>query len=183
MHTGRQNCGSPLVKMVEPPGETPGLTYCRRGYVNNRNSYGRKCIATVLGEDMVRGPEAELEAGEEKMVTRLKLLKLSWNLKPEQRTSSRICWRSMHNCTPLDLDRDLIWSYQNILTDEMFWRRRAHARFKQHIDLEKRMVTFGQSNQAMLSTRSVADTTLLLQDIMAWARGWINEVYIFCAWT
>ena len=30
-------------------------------------------------------------------------------------------------------------------TDEFFWRRRAHPNFKQHIDLEKRVVKMGKT--------------------------------------
>ncbi|KAF3844332.1 hypothetical protein F7725_007495 [Dissostichus mawsoni] len=41
-------------------------------------------------------------------------------------------------------------------TDEIFWRRRAHPNFKQHIDLEKRVVKMGKTNRTMFSTYVVA---------------------------
>uniref|UniRef100_A0A3Q2ZHQ4 Adenylate kinase 7b n=1 Tax=Kryptolebias marmoratus TaxID=37003 RepID=A0A3Q2ZHQ4_KRYMA len=41
-------------------------------------------------------------------------------------------------------------------TDEIFWSRRAHPSFQQHIDLEKRVVKIGKSNRALLSTYVVA---------------------------
>ncbi|XP_044023748.1 adenylate kinase 7 isoform X2 [Siniperca chuatsi] len=41
-------------------------------------------------------------------------------------------------------------------TDEIFWRRRAHPNFKQHIDLEKRVVKMGKTNRALFSTYVVA---------------------------
>ncbi|XP_071327324.1 adenylate kinase 7 isoform X2 [Trachinotus anak] len=41
-------------------------------------------------------------------------------------------------------------------TDEIFWRRRAHPNFKQHIDLEKRVVKMGKTNRKMFSTYVVA---------------------------
>ncbi|XP_029349881.1 adenylate kinase 7 [Echeneis naucrates] len=37
-------------------------------------------------------------------------------------------------------------------TDEIFWRRRAHPNFKQHIDLEKRVVKMGKTNRTLFST-------------------------------
>ncbi|XP_018553227.1 adenylate kinase 7 isoform X3 [Lates calcarifer] len=41
-------------------------------------------------------------------------------------------------------------------TDEIFWRRRAHPSFKQHIDLEKRVVKMGKTNRTLFSTYVVA---------------------------
>ncbi|XP_029316095.1 LOW QUALITY PROTEIN: adenylate kinase 7 [Cottoperca gobio] len=41
-------------------------------------------------------------------------------------------------------------------TDEMFWRRTAHPSFKQHIDLEKRVVKIGTTNSTLFSTYVVA---------------------------
>uniref|UniRef100_A0A1A7YRV3 Adenylate kinase 7b n=1 Tax=Iconisemion striatum TaxID=60296 RepID=A0A1A7YRV3_9TELE len=43
-----------------------------------------------------------------------------------------------------------------LLTDEMFWRRKAHPSFVQHLDLEKRVVRLGKSNPALFSTYVVA---------------------------
>ncbi len=42
-------------------------------------------------------------------------------------------------CAVLQEDLDLPF------TDEMFWRRRAHPNFKQHIDLEKRVIKIGKT--------------------------------------
>ncbi|XP_063765766.1 adenylate kinase 7 isoform X2 [Eleginops maclovinus] len=41
-------------------------------------------------------------------------------------------------------------------TDEIFRRRRAHPNFRQHIDLEKRVVKMGKSNRTLFSTYVVA---------------------------
>ncbi|XP_026211397.1 adenylate kinase 7b isoform X2 [Anabas testudineus] len=41
-------------------------------------------------------------------------------------------------------------------TDEIFWRRRAHPNFKQHIDVEKRVVKMGKTNRTLFSTYVVA---------------------------
>ncbi|XP_026186698.1 adenylate kinase 7 isoform X2 [Mastacembelus armatus] len=41
-------------------------------------------------------------------------------------------------------------------TDEIFWRRKAHPNFKQHIDLEKRVVKMGKTNRTLFSTYVVA---------------------------
>uniref|UniRef100_A0A3Q4BSN9 Uncharacterized protein n=1 Tax=Mola mola TaxID=94237 RepID=A0A3Q4BSN9_MOLML len=41
-------------------------------------------------------------------------------------------------------------------TDELFWCRRAHPNFKQHIDLEKRVVKMGKTNKTLFSTYVVA---------------------------
>ncbi|XP_027134488.1 adenylate kinase 7 [Larimichthys crocea] len=41
-------------------------------------------------------------------------------------------------------------------TDEIFWRRRAHPNFNQHIDLEKRVVKMGKTNRTLFSTYVVA---------------------------
>ncbi|XP_022606495.1 adenylate kinase 7 [Seriola dumerili] len=41
-------------------------------------------------------------------------------------------------------------------TDQIFWRRRAHPSFKQHIDLEKRVVKMGKTNRTLFSTYVVA---------------------------
>ncbi|KAM9341251.1 adenylate kinase 7 [Symphorus nematophorus] len=42
------------------------------------------------------------------------------------------------------------------VTDEIFWRRKAHPNFKQHIDLEKRVIKLGKTNKSLLSTYVVA---------------------------
>ncbi|KAM4542661.1 adenylate kinase 7 [Odontesthes bonariensis] len=42
------------------------------------------------------------------------------------------------------------------LTDEIFWRRRAHPNFAQQLELEKRVVKLGKTNRALLSTYVVA---------------------------
>ncbi|XP_054469711.1 adenylate kinase 7 isoform X2 [Anoplopoma fimbria] len=42
------------------------------------------------------------------------------------------------------------------LTDEMFWRRRAHPNFKSYIDLEKRVVKIGKTKRTLFSTYVVA---------------------------
>uniref|UniRef100_A0A3B4ZD72 Adenylate kinase 7 n=1 Tax=Stegastes partitus TaxID=144197 RepID=A0A3B4ZD72_9TELE len=41
-------------------------------------------------------------------------------------------------------------------TDEIFWSRRAHPNFEQHIDLEKRVVKMGKTNRKLFSTYVVA---------------------------
>ncbi|XP_069392386.1 adenylate kinase 7 [Paralichthys olivaceus] len=41
-------------------------------------------------------------------------------------------------------------------TDEIFWRRRAHPNFRQHIDLEKKVVKMGKTNRTLFSTYVVA---------------------------
>uniref|UniRef100_A0A3Q1F4X7 Adenylate kinase 7b n=1 Tax=Acanthochromis polyacanthus TaxID=80966 RepID=A0A3Q1F4X7_9TELE len=41
-------------------------------------------------------------------------------------------------------------------TDEIFWSRRPHPNFKQHIDLEKRVVKMGKTNRMLFSTYVVA---------------------------
>ncbi|XP_056249717.1 adenylate kinase 7 [Seriola aureovittata] len=41
-------------------------------------------------------------------------------------------------------------------TDQIFWRRRAHPSFKQHIDLEKKVVKMGKTNRTLFSTYVVA---------------------------
>ncbi|XP_028995879.1 adenylate kinase 7 [Betta splendens] len=41
-------------------------------------------------------------------------------------------------------------------TDEIFWRRRAHPNFTQHIDLEKRVVKMGKTDRRLFSTYVVA---------------------------
>ncbi|XP_068608564.1 adenylate kinase 7 [Brachionichthys hirsutus] len=42
------------------------------------------------------------------------------------------------------------------LTDELFWRRRAHPNFQQHIELEKRVVKMGKTNKTLFATYVVA---------------------------
>ncbi|KAL7379819.1 hypothetical protein ABVT39_006530 [Epinephelus coioides] len=42
------------------------------------------------------------------------------------------------------------------VTDEIFWRRRAHPNFKPHIDLERRVVKMGKTNRTLFSTYVVA---------------------------
>ncbi|XP_069573933.1 adenylate kinase 7-like, partial [Brachyistius frenatus] len=41
-------------------------------------------------------------------------------------------------------------------TDEIFWRRKAHPNFQQHIELERRVVKLGKTNRKLFSTYVVA---------------------------
>ncbi|KAM3595305.1 uncharacterized protein V6R79_021359 [Siganus canaliculatus] len=56
----------------------------------------------------------------------------------------------------------MTWACSNIedpdlpLTDEMFFRRKAHHNFKKHMDLEKRVAKMGQTNRKLLSTYVIA---------------------------
>ncbi|XP_070835539.1 adenylate kinase 7 [Chaetodon trifascialis] len=62
--------------------------------------------------------------------------------------STVMTWACSKPFDPEDLDLPF--------TDEMFWRRRAHPNFKQHIDLEKRVVKLGKTNRPLFSTYVVA---------------------------
>ncbi|XP_076605014.1 adenylate kinase 7 [Chaetodon auriga] len=62
--------------------------------------------------------------------------------------STVMTWACSKPFDPEDLDLPF--------TDEMFWRRRAHPNFKQHIDLEKRVVKLGKTNRTLFSTYVVA---------------------------
>ncbi|XP_073321863.1 adenylate kinase 7 [Pagrus major] len=61
--------------------------------------------------------------------------------------STVMTWACSKSVDPEDLDLPF--------TDEMFRRRRAHRNFKQHIELEKRVVKMGKTNE-MFSTYVVA---------------------------